>query len=361
MLNRVPDFPDISRILHATFDGGTSTNLSFFSDPGFNARFAAASTMTPESARHAEYADLDADLSEAAPAIAIGYDRRRDAFADRIGCRFLSQALFGYAVNRFCIEVETTAPPGGTVSTGDEATTAAPLQTSVTVPSGGDVTITQGQSSTTVPPEYTLLEQELDISVDPAQTADNPLVFTFELEATLLAAAGLTADSVAVYRNSVPIVNCTGPDATPDPCVASRTTQADGDGEIVVRSSAASSWEFGERYDTSGGFLQPVNNPPTFNSVGGGRAVPVTFRLGGDEGLDVLRAGNPTSAQIACPGSAPIVPVEQTTSGGGLSYDPVTDVYKYNWKTSKSWAGTCRRLTLRFREGSQLTALFKFK
>jgi ABC-type oligopeptide transport system substrate-binding subunit len=251
----IPDWLDPSAVLPALFHGdaapvgtGYGFNASFFDDPAFNARFDAAASLTPETARFAEYADLDNDLAAAAPAVAIGYIRNTSVFSDRMGCLSFTNAVLGYAMNRLCIEVDETAAPGGTVSTGDEATPASPLQTSVTVPSGGEVTITQGQSSTAVPPGFALLEQQLDISA-PTQTAADPLVFTFELDATLLAAAGLTIDEVAVYRNGSPIPDCTGAGATPDPCVASRTTQPDDDGEIVVRSSAASMWEFGERYD----------------------------------------------------------------------------------------------------------------
>jgi peptide/nickel transport system substrate-binding protein len=242
----LPQYGDGSSVLNLLFR--SPTNLSFFDDPAFNARFDAALGLTPEAARLAEVADMDRDLAESAVAVAIGHDRRNDAFANRIGCRFFSQLLFGYALNRLCIEVEQTAAAGGTVSTGDEASPQAPLQTSVSVPSGGSVTITQGQATTDVPPEFTLLEQQLDISA-PDQTVADPLVFTFELDASLLAAAGLSIADVAVYRNGTPIANCTGAGATPDPCIASRTTQGDGDGEIVVRSSAASIWEFGELYD----------------------------------------------------------------------------------------------------------------
>jgi hypothetical protein len=363
MLGVSPDFPDGSRVLTSLFKGGSPTNFSFYDDPSVNARFDAASTLTPESARRAEYADIDRDLAASAVAIAIGHDRRRDAFADRIGCRLFSQVLFGYAVNRLCIEVEQTATAGGTVSTGDEATPAAPLQTSVTVPSGGAVTITQGQSSTAVPPEYQLLEQQLDISA-PAQTPPDFLTFTFELDASLLAAAGLTIHQVAVLRNGTGIPNCTAPDATPDPCIVfPRVEQPDGDGEIVVRSSQASRWEFGERYDISAGFVAPIDDLPVVNTVSAGRTVPVKFSLGGNEGLDVLAEGSPTSAQVACPGSGTTDAVEETTSaaGAGLSFDATTGVYQYSWKTSKSWAGTCRRLTIELREGSRLQALFKFK
>ena len=154
MLNNSPDFPDASRILQALFYGGNSANFSFFNDPTFNARFAAAATMTPESARLAEYADLDAAWPTRLPR-RDRPDLRRDAFADRIGCRYLSQALFGYALNRLCIEVEATATPGGATRVdrgrGDGGGAAA---AEVAVPSGGaggTVTITQGQSSEVVP------------------------------------------------------------------------------------------------------------------------------------------------------------------------------------------------------------------
>jgi peptide/nickel transport system substrate-binding protein len=139
-----PSYPDPSSILTSLFYG--PTNPSFYNDPAFNARFGAASTMTPESARLHEYAGIDASAADMVLAIAMGYNVRRDAFADRIGCRIANNVLVGYAVNRLCIEVAETADPGGTISTGGDATPASPLQTSVTVPSGGDVTITQAQS-----------------------------------------------------------------------------------------------------------------------------------------------------------------------------------------------------------------------
>jgi ABC-type transport system substrate-binding protein len=364
MLQMLPSYLDGSSILQNLFR--SPTNSSFYNDPVFNARFDAALGLTPESARLAEVADMDRDVAESAVAIAIGHDRRNDAFAARIGCRIFSQVLFGYALNRLCIEVEGSATAGGEpVSTGDEATPAAPLQTSVGVPAGGTggaVTITQGQSSTSVPPEYQLLEQQLDITA-PAQTPPDFLTFNFELDASLLAAAGLTIGEVAILRNGTGIPDCTAAGATPDPCIASRTTQDDGDGEIVVRSSQASRWEFGERYDTSDGFVAPIDDLPVVNTVSAGRTVPARFSLGGNEGLDIFAAGSPTSAQVACPGSAPSDAVEETTgsAGGGLSFDSATGTYQYNWKTSKSWAGTCRRLTIGLREGSRLQALFKFK
>ncbi|MGH2674811.1 MAG: PxKF domain-containing protein [Actinomycetota bacterium] len=111
------------------------------------------------------------------------------------------------------------------------------------------------------------------------------------------------------------------------------------------------------------GFFSPVNNLPTMNSVNGGRAVPVKFSLGGDQGLDIFEAGYPRSQQIACDSTAPVDGIEETVAAGGssLSYDPATDQYTYVWKTDKAWAGTCRQLVLKLDDGSVHRANFKLK
>jgi hypothetical protein len=117
-----------------------------------------------------------------------------------------------------------------------------------------------------------------------------------------------------------------------------------------------------------GGFLQPVDNPgpgPTyvFNSVKAGGAVPFRFSLGGNQGLDILAAGYPTSRPVSCTTAALTDPIEQTVSAGNssLSYDAASDTYTYVWKTNKGWAGTCRALTVQFDDGTQHLAYFQFK
>jgi hypothetical protein len=111
------------------------------------------------------------------------------------------------------------------------------------------------------------------------------------------------------------------------------------------------------------GFFSPVNNLPTVNSVTAGRAVPVKFSLGGDQGLDIFEAGYPKSQQIACDSTAMVDGIEETVGAGGssLSYDAATDQYTYVWKTDKGWAGTCRQLVLKLDDGTFHRANFKFK
>ncbi len=361
-----PPYPDPAGLLPRLFHGGSVgiANWSFFDDATFNARLDAANATTDESARLAEYALLDHDLALAAPVVAIGFRSFRDIVSSRIGCTSTSRARHGgFALNRLCIEVSETAPPGGTVSTGGDATPAAPLQSSVTVPDDGEsreVSITQGISDASVQPSFALLEQQLDVSVEPAGTVAEPLVLAFELDASVLAAAGIGIADVVVYRNGDPVADCTNPGGTsaePDPCVASRTTQADGDGLVIVRTSAASRWNFGG--GRGRGPFEPVSAQPAVNTMKAGRTVPVKFALGGDFGLNVFEAGYPRSEGGTCGGPADSIETTSTNSSG-LQYDATTGTYQYNWKTQSSWKGQCRVLILRLTDGQEIRASFKF-
>jgi len=115
-------------------------------------------------------------------------------------------------------------------------------------------------------------------------------------------------------------------------------------------------------YDFTG-FLQPVDNLPVLNQVKAGSAIPVKFRLGGNQGLSIFATDSPGSQQIDCGSTAVINEIEQTVTAGSssLSYDALTDQYNYVWKTSKSWSGTCRQLTLMLKDGKKYKASFQLK
>ena len=111
------------------------------------------------------------------------------------------------------------------------------------------------------------------------------------------------------------------------------------------------------------GFFQPVDNLPALNQA---------ERRSGDSGQvhaqrrtrvsSIFAAGSPSSAAIPCDAAAPVDVIEQTltNTNSGLNYERVGQ-YNYVWKTDKSWAGTCRQLTLAFKDGTVQTAHFKFK
>jgi Tol biopolymer transport system component len=115
-------------------------------------------------------------------------------------------------------------------------------------------------------------------------------------------------------------------------------------------------------YDFSG-FFSPVDNPPVFNTVKAGSAIPLKFSLNGDQGLDIFDPGFPASQRITCDTSATQDPVEETVTAGSssLSYDPTTDQYIYVWKTNKAWANTCRQLIVKLNDHTSHMAYFNLK
>ena len=111
------------------------------------------------------------------------------------------------------------------------------------------------------------------------------------------------------------------------------------------------------------GFFQPVDNLPIFNAVKAGQTIPVKFSLSGDQGLEIFAAGYPESRMIACnPGAAldDIQPIDMP-GASGLTYDPGSDQYHFNWKTEKAWAGSCRQIIIQLNDGTFHYANFQFK
>ncbi|MCA1674299.1 MAG: hypothetical protein LC799_19630, partial [Actinobacteria bacterium] len=141
--------------------------------------------------------------------------------------------------------VEGTAPAGGSVSSGSTVTSSEPVQTTVTSPDGGMITIEQTEAiSTTQPAGINFLGQQINITA-PAATVDEPLKLSFQIDGSLLP-SGMTINDVEVFRNGTAIEDCTGaPAAVPNPCVASRTDTGGQIYEILVLTSHASAWNFG--------------------------------------------------------------------------------------------------------------------
>jgi len=108
------------------------------------------------------------------------------------------------------------------------------------------------------------------------------------------------------------------------------------------------------------GFFKPVKNPPVFNRMKAGRAVPLKFTLEGYRSGPVLQ-GTPTSSQISC------LAVQSENDVTEDDDSPTSRLraegqkrFKYVWKTNKAWKGTCRKLVLILADGSTHEALFNF-
>jgi hypothetical protein len=134
---------------------------------------------------------------------------------------------------------------GGTVSTGGLPTPEDPVETSVTTPNAGTVTISETDETGSAPAGFELLGLAVDITA-PSATAANPLTLVFRLDGSLLAAAGLDHTTVQVLKDGVPVPDCdTAVPADPDPCLAQRSPLGSGGAELTVSTSTASLWAFG--------------------------------------------------------------------------------------------------------------------
>jgi hypothetical protein len=148
-----------------------------------------------------------------------------------------------------------TVGPGGTVTTdaeGDGATPTDPLETAVTTPTGGSISIEERSVGS-----FDLLGRHVQISA-PAATPANPLRIVFVIDASLVP-AGQTQNTIQVLKNGTVVSECPGSAvASPDPCVSDRALLAGGDVRLTIVTSSASDWTFA----TGGGPPPPPPPPP---------------------------------------------------------------------------------------------------
>ena len=116
------------------------------------------------------------------------------------------------------------------------------------------------------------------------------------------------------------------------------------------------------RYRFSG-FLPPWRESADMMERKAGASLPITFGLGGDQGLSIFDAGYPASQRIDCDSGRSIGPIEATLTAGHsrLSYDAATSRYTYVWKTNRTWANTCRRLIVGLADGSEHVASLRLR
>jgi hypothetical protein len=116
-----------------------------------------------------------------------------------------------------------------------------------------------------------------------------------------------------------------------------------------------------------GGFAQPVDSVdadgnPVLNAVKAGQAIPLKWRLTDATGAPVtgLTSAQITVVGIACAQDTTVNALEETAAGASGLQNLGDGNYQLNWKSPKSYAGSCKRLRLDLGEGSYHTADFKF-
>lgn len=168
----------------------------------------------------------------------------------RVSQRTVAYTIVGGAVSEPVVA-------GGTVTTdpsGTGATPQVPVQSAITSPVAGTVTVTTSTQVTQTAPTYDLIGDQLQIDAPLASVAD-PLRLVFTVDASKLGVqpdgSFVDASNLTALRDGVPITADCDPaapgQAAPDPCVAARATTGTGDAVITILSSHASAWNFGHR------------------------------------------------------------------------------------------------------------------
>lgn len=263
-----------------------------------------------------------------------------------------------------------TVANGGTLTSdveNDGATATDIVEASVTSPVGGDVSIVMIDSPnlTSNTNGYVFFGRQVSINT-PTNTVEDPMTLTFQIDSSVVP-VGQSAATLQITKNGVAIEACTNPTtADPDPCVLSRNTLGDGDIEVSVHTTTASVWSSGFPETTTpsftwNGFQGSVKDAPKLNKEKAGKEVSIKFDTDGYHGMNILESGYPMSQKINCTTFSPIGEADATNSQDGLVYKSGPGVYRYDWKTRDRWEDSCRQFILKFTDGSEHKAYFKFK
>ena len=122
---------------------------------------------------------------------------------------FATGVFYGPPVSTANFANDTVAA-NETVSTSTPPSASDPLQTSVTTPSAGVVHISETETSVTPPVGFALAGFQIAIDAPPTTSAE-PLRFEFRVDQTTLADLGVSAASLAVFRNGTLVPDCTTP------------------------------------------------------------------------------------------------------------------------------------------------------
>ena len=117
----------------------------------------------------------------------------------------------------------------------------------------------------------------------------------------------------------------------------------------------------------SAGLGAPLDLGNVLNTAKAGQMIPLKWRLLDASGNPVLNL-DPTSVTLtvspyACPGGAATDAIETYATGTSTLQNLGDGYYQLNWKTDKSYANSCRKLTLKIGTwtGDGFSALFEFK
>jgi pimeloyl-ACP methyl ester carboxylesterase len=133
------------------------------------------------------------------------------------------------------------------------------------------------------------------------------------------------------------------------------------DAADVAGNLATTTHTYAVRYGFSG-FAHPIVTGLT--TVNAGRVVPVKYALYDARAQpvsDLASFVSIASAAVPCDGTAGEAARADAAGHTALRYDRDAGHFIFNWRTAKSWAGSCRALELTLSDGTTHTAVFRFR
>jgi 2',3'-cyclic-nucleotide 2'-phosphodiesterase/3'-nucleotidase/5'-nucleotidase len=108
------------------------------------------------------------------------------------------------------------------------------------------------------------------------------------------------------------------------------------------------------------GFYKPLVNLPETNNWIPFAAIPMHFKLGGNQGLNILDGGKPVYQFVNCSTGETIGEEHPLPFPFSLAYKYQTNQYSLVFKAGKPWAGRCVLVSLNLMDGTTHSALFQF-
>lgn len=114
------------------------------------------------------------------------------------------------------------------------------------------------------------------------------------------------------------------------------------------------------------GFAAPVDNNGVLNTVKAGQVVPLKWRLTTAAGVPVTNLAaadvKVTVTGLSCSAGTTVDALEEYAAGASGLQNLGNGYYQWNWKTPKTYAGSCKTMKLDLGEAGDVThdALFKF-
>jgi cysteine-rich repeat protein len=159
-------------------------------------------------------------------------------------CLSLEEESVSGAVGGSALKVTTDTEADG-------ATPSDPVETTLSAPAGtvsGTLAITEQTAPPVAPAGFVFMGTLVTVTatdIVPAPAVTTPLSLGFVIDASVIA-SGQSEGSIEIRKDGTAVPACVGAagEASPDPCVATRASLADGDIGITILTTTLSDWDF---------------------------------------------------------------------------------------------------------------------